>query len=81
MERAENLMMFQQLVLGNPVALPSVKVLALLKKVYRELGFSDEDEIFNDEQTAMDILSEMIKFGMVGSPAQAPSSPEAAANV
>jgi hypothetical protein len=81
MERAENLMMFQQLVLGNPVALPSVKVLALLKKVYRELGFSDEDEIFNDEQTAMDILSEMIKFGMVGSPAQAPSAPEAAANV
>lgn len=79
-ERAENLMMFQQLVMGNPVALPAVKVTALLKKTYEELGFDDADQIFNDEQTSMDILSEMIKYGMVGSTAGATQGPEATAN-
>jgi len=67
MQRAENLMMFQQLVLGNPMALPAVNVLELLKMVYEELGFSNADQIFNDEATAMDIINQMIQFGLVGS--------------
>ncbi len=68
-ERLQNLMMFYQLVLGNPMMVASVDTLMLGKKVYSELGFSDGDEIFNDAVKADQILGEMITYGLVGSPA------------
>lgn len=75
-ERAQNLLMFQQLVTGNPMILPVVNLLNLIKKVYEELGFSDSDEIFNDEARADQILSEMIRFGMLGSGGAQGQTPE-----
>jgi hypothetical protein len=65
-ERSENLMMFFQLVMGNPLLVSAVDQLALARKVYSELGFSDGDDIFNDGEKANQILGEMIRYGLVG---------------
>lgn len=65
-ERIQNLMMFMQMMLGNPMLVPTVKPLELAKKVYSEFGFNDENVIFRDEQQAEQIFQEMISMGLMG---------------
>lgn len=64
-ERIQNLMMFLQLALGNPIIAPTIKPLEMAKELAEELGIPVE-RIFRDAEEAEAVFNMMMASGLFG---------------
>lgn len=68
-QRVRDLMMFFQLVTGNPMTAPLVDMRYLMQVLYRELGFNDGDRVLlSEQQLMMQQQQQMMQAAMTGGP-------------